>query len=330
MNPRLLIALAGMLSTVCLDSIAEAEDAREKFGGELTRWEFSAAAEIGAFGTTARGMASGGPIVGPRAANVNLGFNVDGPDTIVEDINAANDIISIIIGPTFGVMTPSLLDVPTQPRLFLDVSVLPTLTLETSVAREGDPGRFTIPTDVNVTAVSIGEPQLGGTGVKITSQHGLQFHAGLGAAFTFDRGDHRVRIKPSFRYSRIENDVSGVTNRAIRVREFDPIIPGSVPRRRDRSLDAYRLLVLSDQFTEVYHGIGPALEIEYTTDERIGFFALSLFIKGAATHILGDRETSFFAANPEFPEESVSYEYRNEPWAYQVSTGIRLRFSPGR
>ncbi len=82
---------------------------------------------------------------GTRAANANVGSNKDGPNTVISPINGENDVYSLLMGPTFTVMTPSLLDVPTQPRLFFDLSILAPATLESPIARNGDPGGFGLP-----------------------------------------------------------------------------------------------------------------------------------------------------------------------------------------
>ncbi len=174
----------------------------------------------------------------------------------------------------------------------------------------------------------INEPQVLGTGTEISSQEqDYQLQLALGAAFTFDVGENRFRIKPSLRYSRTQNVVSAVAKRAVRLVLIDPIIPGQ--DERFRSLDGYRLLALSDERKEIYHAIGGGLEVEYLAPTRLGPFDLSLYLKGAATYIFGDRKTSFFQSNPEYPAETVTFHYKNDPWAYQAVTGIRLRFLPG-
>jgi hypothetical protein len=309
-------------------SPAASEDVRDRYDGELRRWELAAAAEFGVYARTAKGNGSGTLLVGPRAANANRGGNKDGPNTVISPIEGENDIYSLLMGTTLTVMTPSLADVQTQPRLFFDVSILAPSTLESPVARQGDPGRFGLPF-ANANVVVINEPQVLGTGTEISSQEqDYQLQAAIGPAFTFDFGENRLRIKPSFRYSRSQNVVSAVADRAVRLVTADPIIPGT--NQRLRSLDGYRLLALKDSQKEIYHAIGAGLELEYLTRNQLGPFELSLYLRGAATYILGDRKTSFFQANPEYPAESVTFHYKNDPWAYQAATGIRLRFSPGR
>lgn len=316
--------LAVVLSSM-IASVSGAEGA-DRFD-EVDHWSFSGGVEAGVYGTTAEANASGTPLVGPRATNIN--FLSDDVSTVIADLDGENDVLSGLLGVTFEAMSPAALDIAARPRFFVGVSLLPPLTQETSVARAGDPGEFGIPADVARAAGFVGERLIVGTGSQITSQHqGLQVHVALGAAFTTEIGGHRVRIKPSIQYSRVENKVSVEANRAVRIVNQDPLGPPGTGRIR--SLNSYRLLGLRDDFTEVYHGVGPALEIEVDTDERVGPFDITLFMKGAGSHSFGDLETEFVVSNPDFPAEQVRFEYENDPWAFQVTTGVRLRLVTGR
>lgn len=289
---------------------------------ELERWVLSGGIEVGMFGNSASGEFSGSPLVGPRATNISTSDDVS---TVVRSVRGDNDLLSGLIGPSFEVMTPSFLDVPSHPRFFLDLSLLGILTSEPSMAKFGSPGKYGLPDQVSFSAPFIGELFVTGTGTQITSQHhGFLPQVGLGPAFTFDFGEERIRIKPSIVYSRLETKVSAITRRAVRIVEQDPLTSSG----RVRSLDSYRFISLQDDQTEVYHGLGPALEIEYLTRRRIGPFATSLFLKGVATHLFGDLKTEFSASNPEYPQETVRWKYQNDSWSYQASVGIRLSLVP--
>ena len=63
----LAIAVAVVLSAA---SPSAGEDVRDRYDGELRRWELAGAAEFGVYARTAKGSASGTLLVGPRAANV--------------------------------------------------------------------------------------------------------------------------------------------------------------------------------------------------------------------------------------------------------------------
>ena len=322
-------SLVASLLTVAMAGVVGAESARERYDGELEKWQLSAGVEMGIYGTSAEGDATGTTLVGPRATNIDQLRGDEGPE-VIAPLRDENDIYSAVLGGTFGVMTPAPFDIASQPRLFLDVSILPALTLESSVVRDGDPGEFRLPPDITQRAAFVAERLVLGRGTKITSQQqGVQFHAGLGVAFTFDLEESRIRIKPSLRYSRTENKVSATAKRAVRTLNVDPTVVDADGRSmKVRSLDHFRLLSLGDNFTEVYHAAGPALEIEFLTEEAFGPFHVSLFIKGGASYIFGDLKTEFVDSNPLYPEETVRFKLKNDPWSYLATAGIRLSFSP--
>ena len=309
---------------VCLlfATLANGESGHLAHDGELDRWVFSGALEVGLYGDSGDAEFSGSPIVGPRATNIS---DADDVDTVIQSRMDSNDMISGLVGANFEVMTPGPRNLATHPRLFMNVSLLGALSSETSVARNSDPGEWGIPDGIAPAAPFVGELILRGHGTEVSTQHqGAQLYVGLGPAFTFDFKGERIRVKPSVVYSRTETKISVVANRAIRIVESDPIVNG----RRVRSLDSYRLLALQDDFTKVYHGVGPALEVEYDTKNRFGPFLLSLFMKGGASHLFGDRKTEFAASNPDEPLETVSWKYKQDRWAYRASTGVRFRYVP--
>ena len=304
-----------------------ADNQRTQRDGELENWLFSGGAVFGAFGHTAEAQAIGTSLVGPRATNIN-GIADDVPTVIPATFGEA-DIRSLTIGPTFGLLTPSLIDIETQPRFFFDISLLQSLPQESTVSKNGQVGEFGVPDGISRAAGFVGERLISGTGNEVSSQHqGLQVHVALGSAFTVDWGDHRFRIKPGIQYSRIENKISAAARRAVRIVNSDPRDP--VTRRIIRSLNSYRLIALEDEHTEVFHGLGPSLEIEYDWPEQLGPFRVGLFIQGSGTHLFGDLETEFFKTNPAFPQESVRFSYRNARWAYRAATGIRFHLAAKR
>lgn len=321
-------SLVASILTVAVAGVAGAEPVGEELDGELEKWEFSAGLEMGIYATSAEASSTGTLLTGPRATNINQLQGDDVP-TVIAALRDESDVLSAVLGVNFGVMTPAPIDIATHPRLFFDVSILPALTLESSIARDGDPGAFGLPEKITGAASFVAERLVLGSGQKITSQQqGVQFHAGLGVAFTFELEEGQVRIKPSLHYSRTENKVSAVAKRAVRILNNDPTVVIDGRSQRFRSLDHFRLISIGDSFTEVYHAAGPALEIEYVTQETFGPFGVSLFIKGVASHIFGDLKTEFVGSNPLIPEETVRFKLKNDPWSYMATAGIRLSFSP--
>ena len=78
---------------------------------------------------------------------------------------------------------------------------------------------------------------------------------------------------------------------------------------------------------------GIAVEIEYETANRIGPFSVSLFIKGHASHLLGDLKTRLQQTNQDptvTGDETVNWKYSQDSWVFRASTGIRFRLVPRR
>ncbi|MFP6654247.1 MAG: hypothetical protein VCB25_01380 [Myxococcota bacterium] len=323
-HTRTSLRTVGPLVFFLLARVAYSDSPNYDQNGRLQGWIFSGAAEIGLFGTSADGDYSGSPLVGMRATNLGL---ADGVDTVVSSASGDADVVSALIGANIEVVTPRLNLLPSGPRLFLDVSLFDVVTPETALSRTANPGPFSIPDNLPRFLAFTPELLVKGRGTEITSQHqGLQLHVGFGSAFTFDIDDEQIRIKPSIVYSQIQNKVSGIAKRAVRLLNQD----ATVDRLRVRTLTSFRLISLEDDSTEVYHGIGPALEIEYVTRNRLGPFRISLYVKGHGTRLFGDLTTNLEAANPDQPAEVVQWNYRNERWMYRATTGIRFHWLPER
>ena len=307
--------------------VSHAESAAAMHDGELTRWVPSAALEVGIFGHTGKGNIDSTDVGTPRVDPISLVFgDVPGPGVLQNPIASREQILSALVGGDFEIMTPQLADLPTHPRLFFDINISAVLTNDVGLARSGEPSFLQFPSNFDPGSV-LGENVVAGRGTKITVQHqGPQLHAGLGAAFTFDFGEERIRIKPSVVYSRIVTDIFAIANRAVRLRTPE----GGVPRDFDAE---FRKIELTDKTREIYHGVGPAVEIEYETANRIGPFSVSLFIKGHASHLLGDLKTRLQQTNQDptvTGDETVNWKYSKDSWVFRASTGIRFRLVPRR
>lgn len=312
---RLGLASASIGVAIALASFsASAADA--EMLEDPTHWVFSGALEVGIHGHTGKGNIKGSPLTGPRV-NPPLIDQDLGPN-VVEDLRSREEVLSALVGGTFEIMSPQLFEAAGRPRLFLDLNISAALASEVGLARDSDPGQMSLPSPVSGSL--IGEASIVGRGAAITVQpQGPQIHAGLGAAFTIDLADELIRIKPSLVYSRTILDVDAITNRAVR------LPPPAPPVTLETH---FRLIQLTDDFTEVYHGLGPALEIEYEPGTRVGPVGITLYLKGHASYIFGDLKTRMLGVNPEYPDETVSWKYSQDRWAFRASTGIRLRWDP--
>ena len=139
--------------------------------------------------------------------------------------------------------------------------------------------------------------------------------AGLGVAFTVDFGRLRMRIKPSVEYLRETLDITGIVNRAVKLR-FAPPAEG---------LDNFRLISLTSSTTEVYHGVGPGLELEADT-VRAGPFMMSIYLAGQVYSIFGNRDVELSNTN-EFGE-TAEWSFEQSAWGGGARAGLRSRWLP--
>lgn len=306
---------------------------------EAEHWSFAGGIELGIFGHTGKGNVDGTDVNGGPAGCDTTPFTApigvpcvripnprplqDLGTAIVEPDRSREEILSFVFGATLEAMTPQVADVPTRPRFFMDVSILNPFTNEVGLAREANPGVLALPTEAPGGQEG-SEAAIQGRGHAITVQpQGPQVHAGLGLAFSFDFGPERIRIKPSFVYSRVRLDVFAVAKRPVRLTQR-----GNAVIELDRD---FRFINVQDKTKEVYHGIGPALEIEYLTGERWGPLEATVFIKGHVSRLFGDLETRFQQENSDQPRgagEIVRFRYSQDRWIYRATTGIRFHWVP--
>ena len=316
--PSLLIGAFVACSLVLIAGSAVAASDEE----ELDRWVPSVALEIGGFGHTGKGNIDGTMVVGPRATigPTEATINGDFPDDrLTNPLASREEIVSMIIGGNFEIMSPRLIDAPSHPRIFMDVSVFATNTTEVKLARDANPGVMAVPPEAQGGLV--GEGSILGRGSQISVQHkDPQVYVGIGVALTVPVPQGNLRVKPSFTYARIPVDVATTTRRAFRQRAQVPGNPFEIDDPGD-----YRLLILDDYREEVYHGAGVALELDYGTGEHWGPFEVGLYLKGGATRFWGDVTTEVTSSNPAFPGEQIFYKYSQDRWVGRMSVGFRLR-----
>ncbi|MCR9093579.1 MAG: hypothetical protein NXI30_05130 [bacterium] len=282
---------------------------------ESDEWSLSLSLAMGIDGFSGKASASSSQITGPPQPNPPNPVANDGPSTLISPIFGRSDVISGLLGVGFGVLTPQLTKGLGSPRVSLDFDVIGVVASETSLARDGRPDEFRFP--ILPTVSVVGDSLILGSGTSITAQQQSPLLvAALGVAWTFDLDGNRVRVKPSLVYSRSRLDVVGVSRRAVRL--------GSP----NTSLDSYRLISLSDAQTEVYHGMGPGLELEYLLEPTLGPLSASLYVEGQAIRLFGDLETDLVGVDPNVPGEFVRWHYENDRWSFRALTGLRFHWSP--
>ena len=312
--------------------VASAKSDRQR--DELRKWTPSVAIEVGIYGHTGKGNIDSTEIAGPRVNPPVPLRSGDFPP--IEDPNNPGSLINVItrplasreeisnavLGVNLELMSPALTTAGPAPRLFMDLSIAEPMGSEVRLAIDADPSELSISPDA-ADNFPVGEAALLGRGHRVAIQNqGAQVHAGIGAAFTINWGAETIRIKPSLVYSRIKQVVTVTSRRGIRL---------SDDQRINVSLDDptdYRFFNFDDQRDEVYHGIGPALEIEYDTGGRIGPFEVTMFLKGHASRFFGDVTTEITATNPEYPAEQIFYKYSQDRWVFRGTSGFRFRLNP--
>jgi hypothetical protein len=219
-------------------------------------------------------------------------------------------LVTPFVGGSLELMTPALADVPGRPRLFVHGDAAASFSTGRDLAKEGVPDVFSIPPGVNFPTANVVQGQGSATSAEVET---LLVSAGLGVAFTVDAWERRIRIKPSVEYLREEIEVTGIVNRA-----FPDVVPA-------RGLEDFRLVSLRASDSEVYHGLGPGLEVELDA-ARTGPFVLSVFLGGKALAFLGDLEFDLSETNED--DESAAWQFEKDRWAYQGGVGLRFRWVP--
>jgi hypothetical protein len=312
-------AIGALIALSCVASFAPS-DARA--GSEDSGWILYGNPEfLSVYAHTGKGNFRGTELTGPRLPNpiqsADLGTEVEAPSRSREIIASA------LIGGTMGVLTPSV-DIPSRPRLFIDLNVAEPATTEVQLARNGDPGKLAFPVGGGTSGVQVTEGALVGRGTAISVQHqGPQVHAGFGVSFEIPLDDERlIRFKPSAIYSRTVVDVAALTVRGVRL---------NADRNTEQSLeDDFRQIRLSDARTEVYHAAGPSLEVEYDPGLDWGPFSLSLYGRGHASYIFTSPVTRMQQCNVAGgqPLECADWKYTQDRWTYRASVGVHINWTP--
>jgi hypothetical protein len=223
--------------------------------------------------------------------------------------------VTPFVAGSLELMTPGLTSVPGRPRLFVRGDAAASFAFTRDVAKEGSPGEF----EVSPNVVYPTQETIRGQGSATTAEvKPLLISAGAGVAFTVDAWERRLRVKPSVEYMREEIEATGVLHRAARTR-VDP------PPTVDEFPEGFRLIELSGDKKQVFHGIGPGLEIEADTG-RAGPLILTVYLAGQAYAFLGDLEMEFSDTN-EYGE-TATWRFEKDRWGYRAGVGVRFRWVP--
>jgi len=231
----------------------------------------------------------------------------------------SQDFVSPWVIGSGELMTPELLDVAGDPRLFVhgDVGVL--IGARKDLAKEGDPSQpFEPPVLASGAPLPIFSDELIlGSGSATRAQPGkLLLTAGAGVAFGWDMFLHPFRAKMSAEYLREEVSVSGIVKRAA----LYPPYPST----------SYQFITLQDQADVVFHGIGPGIEIE-TDVVRWRSLIVGLGVSAQYYWIISDRKVHLEDSEDVDPTTSANVSTATAAWDYErglhaFRTGISMRF----
>ena len=142
----------------------------------------------------------------------------------------------------------------------------------------------------------------------------LAISAGAGVAFSFDIGERRVRLKPSFEYVREQIEGTGEMRNVSGTRES---VDGVVQVPFDKTL-------LFGSRKKTLHGLGGGLEIEMDA-AKVGAFDLSIFAGAQVYRLLGDRSFEFASSEG---TNTTSWSVTVDRLLYQAGVGLRFRYLP--
>ena len=294
--------------------------AAESESDEVGRWVPALAVRSAILAQKAEASVSSGNILGPGFPYFAIGSKIRPTDESDED-----RMVTPIVSGSLELMTPGWQDLPGRPRLFAHADAGAAFARNRTIAGENRPDEFALPSFLPQQLQNdIPEPSIVGQGSRTKAEvKRLLIGGGAGVAFTVELLGRRLRLKPSFEVLREEIEVEGAVQRAVHL--DPPPAPGRDLPRGASGLEDFRLIALSGREREVYHGIGPGLELEAEA-ARVGSVMLTVFLSGRAVRFLGDLDLAFSAVN-EYGEQAA-WTFEKERWAYGADVGLRFRWVP--
>ena len=284
------------------------------------RWISSLAIHSGITIQDWKGAADSTLFPGPGAADPS-------PVPIRPPKSDSNLDVSPVVGLSLELMTPEL-RIPLRPRIVIGAELIPIFGFERAIARRGDPGVLKAPlqSGVDPSSIRFDEDKFIGQGTKVTGEMGdIAWGAYLGLSFPFELFDRSIRIKPNISWLRYETDFKGFVSDAECV---NPALFGKTDC--NAPLSSVRTLSLKAQTSQVYHAIGPGLDIEMDTTVFDGIGS-SIFLGFRAYRVLGNHEEVRFEVSETFDDEIGTGDVANarfttevDEWIYRLIVGFRV------
>jgi len=309
---------------------------------EIERWVPALSVYFDAFGQKASGSVTSGDVLGPPIseggclleprnnqpptrngamcppAGIQDRPDKRAPRKIQPDSEGSDTNVVPSVGGSLELMTPRLFEPLFSPRLFVHGDFAAAFGFERSVAGTGAPGEFKPPEDNPNDDIPEEGVDGQGTRTKVQLKRWV-WSGGGGIAFSFKLFDHRLRIKPSFEYTRYDIDLIGSVRRAVK-RQQRTTAPNTTLKPEE-----WHLISLEFTDEQTREGFGPGLELEADT-ANIGPFLMSVFFYGRGYYYPGKRDYSYTQIN-EFGE-TASWTINLEPWSWRGGVGLRFRWVP--
>lgn len=235
----------------------------------------------------------------------------DGTGDVTSNVRPYADgsisFISPFVVGSLEIMSPRLVDGFARPRAFAHVDVGGLFSIEKDVAKEGAPKAFDAPT---TGPINTDELISGQGSVTRADPDPFLLMAGAGVAFSWDVGEKRIRVKPSFEYMREAMTVSGLVHRGF-VLVPDPPVYDFVELKASRDV--------------VFHGFGPGLEVE----ADIARWSSLLVGVGASVQyywVLSDRNVVLTDETQTQQNGTAAAQWRYFRGLHTVRAGVGMRF----
>lgn len=216
-----------------------------------------------------------------------------------------------------------LLEIPSVLRLYSHVGISYSIDKKTSITREGTVGPF-FATGAMGVRLDLDSNELAevfaGQGSEVSSKtQPLLFTAGLGLDFAFSIFDRILHLKPSLEYRREELEFSAFASDVLP--DGSNVNPGRCP--------CTGLRLRADEH-QVYHGIGPGLEVELEA-ARAGDYLLSIYALAIGYHNLGEltqRWSKTGTYDDGVTPADVMGTAEMPDWSIRLGVGLRASWLP--
>ncbi len=245
--------------------------------------------------------------------------------------------VSPFIGADFQLMAPAL-DLPSRPRFFVGVEILPTFAPSRDLAYQGAPD---CPKGPEANAICardedgsqrrspFDEDSINGLGTGTTvEQNVLTYGLAAGVSFPFEVV-RPLRFKPVAAFMSYRLDATGLVVQAA----CDPttICTDYTPFPGFPSVPGFmREMILEAERSRRFYTIGPGFDLEMDAG-RFGEFGGALYLGMRAYKVLGDRTIEYGTSqsyDDQIGQDTAygAWAVTVDPWIYRAHVGFRVQW----